>query len=124
MFVNRPRFYILKGRMPVAVDDPAACEEFFKNVLNRRVAFTKVSPKSHVSTVFLCLDHSFDVEGPPILFETLVFGGELADDMARYSTWDDAVAGHEKMVKRVLEAEGASFLDPWENRVQSILYDD
>ena len=39
-------------------------------------------------------------EGPPILFETLVFGGPLDGEMDRYSSWDDAQVGHEMMVKR------------------------
>lgn len=54
-----------------------------------------------VSTVWLRgLDHAFGV-GPPILFETMVFvpgkvGREY--DCARYSTEEEAVAGHKEMV--------------------------
>lgn len=50
-----------------------------------------------VSTVFLGLDHSFD-EGCPVLFETMVFEGPDAGYMERYHTWDEAVAGHERIV--------------------------
>lgn len=55
-----------------------------------------------VSTVFLGLDHGWG-EGPPILFETMVFGGPLDQEMERYCTWDEAVAGHERWVQRVKE---------------------
>jgi hypothetical protein len=50
-----------------------------------------------VSTVFLGLDHSF--EGPPILFETLVSGGDLEGEMDRYHTWEEAIKGHNNMMK-------------------------
>ena len=53
-----------------------------------------------VSTVFLGLNHRFG-DGPPLLFETLVFGGPLDGEMDRYSTWDEAVAGHNAIVARV-----------------------
>lgn len=53
-----------------------------------------------VSTVFLGLDHSFG-EGPPLLFETMVFGGSHDQDMDRYSTIEEAKAGHVAMVAKV-----------------------
>ena len=59
---------------------------------------------STVSTVFISLDHSFG-DGPPLLFETLVFGGPLDDECERYSTKAEAEEGHTKWVQRVLEAK-------------------
>lgn len=50
-----------------------------------------------VSTVFLCMDHNYSGVGEPILFETMVFGGECDGEMARYRTWNEAVKGHEEM---------------------------
>lgn len=58
-----------------------------------------------VSTVFLGLDHSFSDGGPPILFETMVFGGKLDEEMERYATWDQAVAGHDRMLRKVIATE-------------------
>ncbi len=52
----------------------------------------------YISTVFLGLDHSFG-EGPPLLFETLVFGGKHDQEMNRYSTKKEAMKGHEEIVK-------------------------
>lgn len=58
-----------------------------------------------VSTVFLGFDHRFlDDDGPPILFETMIFGGKHDQYQERYTTWDDAVAGHERAVRRVKSA--------------------
>jgi len=75
-----------------------------------------------VSTVFLGLDHSFTSTGPPILFETMVFApggprrappaeGALRTTPAftkkwdgagaRYSTWDEAVAGHQRIIDEI-----------------------
>lgn len=54
-----------------------------------------------VSTVFLGIDHNFGEEGPPLLFETLIFGGPHAGDMWRYATKADALVGHEKAVAHV-----------------------
>lgn len=53
-----------------------------------------------VSTVFLGLDHSFG-SGPPILFETMIFGGPHDGYQERYSSWDEAEKGHKKALAKV-----------------------
>ena len=53
-----------------------------------------------VSTVFLALNHAHE-DGPPVLYETLVFGGEMDGECVRYHTWAEAEAGHRAMVERV-----------------------
>jgi hypothetical protein len=55
-----------------------------------------------VSTVWLGCDHAFG-HGPPRIFETMVFGGELDGEQVRYGTEAEAVAGHAEMLKRVRE---------------------
>ena len=65
----------------------------------RVVAKTTIGA-SEVSTVWLGLDHGFG-DGPPLIFETLVFGGVLADEMYRYSTEEQALKGHAEMCARV-----------------------
>lgn len=60
-----------------------------------------------VSTVFLGMDHNFSDKGPPVLWETLVFGGPLADEQDRYTSRSAALAGHQAMCQRVHAA-----LDP------------
>ena len=50
-----------------------------------------------VSTVFLGLNHSFSGE-TPILFETMIFGGDHSDLTARYHTREEAEQGHQDIV--------------------------
>lgn len=65
--------------------------------------------KYWVSTVWLGIDHSFtwfeDKPNPhPLIFETMVFNGNKKSfdeqDMERYSTETQALAGHNKMLKK------------------------
>jgi len=58
-----------------------------------RVARTQIGDVD-VSTVFLGLDHSWN-GGPPLLFETMIFGGEHDKYQERCSTWAQAEAMHE-----------------------------
>ncbi len=53
-----------------------------------------------VSTVFLGIDHNFSFEGPPVLFETMVFGGIHDGYQYRFSTWEEAEVFHASVVKR------------------------
>lgn len=57
-----------------------------------------------VSTVFLGINHNWEA-GPPILFETMVFGGALDDTIWRYSTRKEALAGHDAVVALVEQAK-------------------
>jgi hypothetical protein len=61
---------------------------------HRTVARTRLTV-GLVSTVFLGIDHSFTRGGPPILFETMVFGHAGIEDTYRYATWDEALEGHQ-----------------------------
>jgi hypothetical protein len=51
-----------------------------------------------VSTVFLGLDHSFpwNEDKTPVLWETMIFGGEHDQYQERYTSHKDALEGHEK----------------------------
>lgn len=68
---------------------------------NQQVAADKIGNVT-VSTVWLGLNHRFG-EGPPLIFETLVFEGPLDGEMERYSTEAEALEGHAQMVNRVRE---------------------
>jgi hypothetical protein len=72
----------------------------------RRVAFDQVGPGIEVSTVFLGIDHRFGGDGPPIVFETMVFDDYGGNEMVRYCTWDAAVAGHAETVAKLKERIG------------------
>ena len=89
--------YILEGHTPRQVDWEtylAWAKQGFD--VTRRVAKTMLG-EVQVSTVFLSIDHGFG-DGEPILFETMVFGGPHDERQWRYSTWDAAVVGHERIV--------------------------
>ena len=90
--------YILRDRKPVECADLLEWGRWFEDIENRRVARDEFGDV-HVSTVFLGLDHRFGDEGPLILFETMIFGGEHDGYERRYSTWTEAEAGHAKAVR-------------------------
>jgi hypothetical protein len=92
--------YILDGKIAVECHDLKAWAKWYETG-NRRVADETINGM-RVSTVFLSLDHSFG-EGPPMLFETMVFGGPLDQEQDRCATWDQAEAMHKAMVYRVKE---------------------
>ena len=94
--------YILDGHTPVRADLLTWATWYEAAGEARRVAVTG-DGDVRVSTVFLGLNHQWGA-GPPLLFETMVFGGPLDQEMERYSTWDEAEAGHREMVRRVTEA--------------------
>lgn len=95
--------YILNDkREPIPVEDDAGWYEWFEKGENRLVARTKVG-RLMVSTVFTGYDHNFSDHGPPILFETMIFGGEPGyEPQWRCSTWTDALLMHDLAV---IEAE-------------------
>jgi hypothetical protein len=66
---------------------------------HRRVGDDTVDGQ-RVSTVFLSMDHNWysSKDHTPILFETMIFGGEYDQEMWRYSTYDEAKAGHDRIV--------------------------
>ena len=69
----------------------------FGDLKARIVEQTQLYGDVEVSTVFLGLNHRYG-EGPPLVFETLVFGGPYDGHMDRYSTWREAQAGHAAVV--------------------------
>ncbi len=99
--------YILVDREPVKCDDLLEWGRWMEEG-DRHVALTKLE-NVHVSTVFLGLDHSFSFAGRsrPVLFETMIFGGEHDQEQWRYCTWDEAAAGHAEAL--ALAKEGDRF---------------
>jgi hypothetical protein len=57
---------------------------------------------ARISTVFLGLDHRLDRDSdlPPLLFETMIFGGEEDGSAWRTSTRAEALACHNLVVKQ------------------------
>lgn len=97
------KYYRLEGHEPIECKDVLEWGRWFGSA-DRVVAqtyFGKDKPEEiQVSTVFLGLDYSYG-KGKPILFETMIFGGEHDQYQDRCSTWDQAIEMHDKAIKLV-----------------------
>lgn len=102
------RYWILDGKTTKAV---ASLEEWARSFeATRRHVGDDIFGRPYgdefreevrVSTVFLGIDHNYSDRGPPLLFETMIFGGPHNDYQERYATWDEAERGHAKAVALV-----------------------
>lgn len=92
--------YILEGH-EVRVVDLLTWAEWLEHAGDKRIVEKTMIGPVCVSTVFLGLDHRFCGDGPPILFETMIFGGPNDQAQWRYSTWAEAEAGHWSAVKAI-----------------------
>jgi hypothetical protein len=101
-----PRHYILDADNHAIEVDWLTWAMWFDGGGNRTVGYTQINSEILVSTVFIGLDHRFAGSGPPILFETMVFGGPLDGEGGRYTSYDDAETGHRMMVAKARAAIG------------------
>lgn len=92
------RYILNENNEPIRCDNLIVWGEWFQNV-DRSIDSTK-KDGVQVSTVFLGLDHQFN-DGPPLLFETLVFDGDHDGWCERSSTWDQAVETHKQVCRMV-----------------------
>jgi hypothetical protein len=92
--------YVLDGRTPRRVTNFIEwATEFEQSINNKQVALTELGDVT-VSTVFIGIDSYAIFHGQaPQLFETMIFGGPLDMRTWRYTTWDEAEAGHENAVR-------------------------
>lgn len=67
---------------------------------NYRVVALTETDEAQVSTVWLGVNHNA-FGGPPLIFETMVFGGIYNGRIQRYSTLHAARLGHAEMCKEV-----------------------
>jgi hypothetical protein len=88
------RRYILDAEgEPVACDDLHAWARWMATNDRGVVARDESVPGVLVSTVFLGVDHSH-LGGPPVLWETMIFGFQNDKYQERYTSKADALAGH------------------------------
>jgi hypothetical protein len=90
--------YVLEGKTPKRVDSFLEWAIQFEKQ-NRVVKQTQIQDVK-VSTVFLGIDHGYG--GEPLLFETMIFGGENDGYCDRYATWEEAEEGHLKACELVV----------------------
>ena len=99
------RYYILQNGRVIEEPDHAKWAEWYNGfAAGRCIAHTELAHGT-VSTVFLALNMALSKTDPPMLFETRVKDGWLANEWQRYSTVEEAKAGHEAWVARIQEAE-------------------
>lgn len=82
--------YILDGKTPVPADLMTWAKWF--ETADRHVAKDQIGDVG-ISTVFLGIDHSWG-SGPPLIFETMIFGGPHDQHQTRASTWEEAERQH------------------------------
>jgi hypothetical protein len=96
----RPRYFDRQGN-PLQLLEWASMLE--ANPELRIVEQTAMPDGKWISTVWIGINHRFLGEGPPLIFETMVFPsqadmGEL--ECRRYATEPEARAGHAELVAR------------------------
>ena len=101
--------YILDGKTAKSVDLIEWAQ--WLETADRHVAKTTVNDEVNVSTVFIGLDYSFG-SGPPLLFETMIFGGEHDQYQERFETWEQAEDGHKVAVALATVDEDKQELNP------------
>ncbi len=93
--------YILDAKgNPVREPRPLVYGQWMDDRRNVELAKTERG-ETEVSTVFLGLDHQWRKGRPPILFETMIFGGKYDGQQWRYATKAEALAGHAAVVAEV-----------------------
>jgi hypothetical protein len=105
--------YILKGRVVVPCENWMAWALWFGGT-DRAVARDDIVREDAdtvtISTVFLGHDSQADSSSPPIVFESMVFGGPLNGQMQHYCTWDEAERGHGHLLaESITEGELAAW---------------
>jgi hypothetical protein len=117
------QYYILEGRQPKLVHNFFVWARWM-DTADRRVAATTIGTL-RISTVFLGLNHNFLDEGPPVLFETMIFGFDEHDGyQTRCCTWEEAERHHAlaKDIAETLVREAdlnlASFIKKFTSRAQ------
>ena len=91
-------YYVLDDQGdPVVEPNFDRWAEWFADNFVRRIDRTQVDD-ADVSTVFLGVDHQWG-DGPPLLFETMIFGGRYDGHQWRWSTRQAAIDGHTAVVK-------------------------
>ena len=110
MIHDRPLRYILgPDGQPVPCADPIAWAEFCRDPARRSLRRDTLPGDVFVLTVFLGLDNNHAMIGPPVLWETMVFGPGADGYQVRYTSREEALDGHLRVV-RYLEGHAPSEL--------------
>lgn len=105
-------YYILKGKTPVCEHDILKWGDWFET--HNRTLARNYFGENFVSTVFLGIDHSW---GPvPVLFETMVFGGDHDQRQWGANTYAEAIHNHRNVCLLVTQNQNIRMKKP-KNRI-------
>src|SRR5215467_9018796 len=95
---DRSWYYVLG---PGHILVPATAQEWarFMESDERIVAQEEIAPGIGISTICLGLNHRMFGDGPPLVFETMVFREGEPAEYLRWTTWDEAMEGHRLMAE-------------------------
>jgi hypothetical protein len=94
------RCYTLKGKKPVQVFNMLEWAKWDESA-DKTVKRTVLSDGVIISTVFIGTDSDVSDALPPMVFETMIEGGEHDMYQERYPTWEEAEKGHEEAIRLV-----------------------
>jgi len=81
--VNHGGRYILDGKIPVPCEDLETWARWMEERYIECAVKQEAVGEFWVSTVFLGLDHNWIFNGPPMLFETMIFRSSNEEDARR-----------------------------------------
>lgn len=103
--MTRPMWFNRDGEPITATEaEPLlANKEYARIGLTRVTSVTAPAVDFIVSTVWLGVNYNFGDDGPPIIFETMVFGGneDQQESCYRWTTRQAAADGHAEIVATV-----------------------
>jgi hypothetical protein len=83
-----------ENNKPIKVTSLIEAVEWMENNPERKAVKQEHIGDVFISTVFLGLDHSFQSD-KPVLWETMIFGGDHDQYQERYTSYEDALLGHQ-----------------------------
>lgn len=90
------KWYILdKNNKPVKATSIIEAARWLDKNPERKAVKQENIGDIFISTVFLGLDHAWNSH-IPVLWETMIFGGEHDQYQERYTSHEDALEGHKK----------------------------
>ena len=118
-------YYILVDREPIQVDmmtwaRATERQHTIEGFDAWRVGATYFEDGTWISSVFLGLDHNWHPDGPPLIFETMIFNSD--DDLdeewcERCSTWDECLIQHREAILVAVKTHG----QPTESKLFGVL---
>lgn len=96
--MNPLGLFVLHGKVAVPVETIEEWARAF-DTKKRIVAQDRIGG-CFISTVFLGIDHQYG-DGPPLIFETMIFRGGDGDETMRCESWEQAERQHKDAVAMV-----------------------